>query len=563
MDDGEVLDVLERVSEELGPRAALAASLVAQHEEKERYRRKLETLDRLLAKDQDQLSGKEGKGPGSLAVLDEVMRDIQRRHMEGEHYTREELIAAAANGMLGRLDPHSDYMTGKEFGEFVFDMHPEYGGIGAYVNMVDGVFTITRPIYSGPAYHAGLLSGDKIITVDGWSTLDQPMDETIKRLKGEPGTPVEIQVVRRGWTEPRTFTIHRAKIQPPTLFSERLPGGLLYIDLVRFTSDCGEIMRKTILEAEESGDLNGVVLDLRGNPGGYLSEAVQVCDVFLPAGKLVVSTRSRTEGEERYLTKEPAAVPPDLPLAILINRFSASASEIVSGALSVHGRAVTVGERSFGKGSVQNLLRLRSAPDEPFRDENHNGKPDPWEDFRDLNGNGKCDFGPRVKLTIAYYYLPDGSTIHTLRDHDGKIVKKGGVVPDVPVEVPELDIQSLRELDRLLNEGAFREYAEEIAKEDPDLAKELAVFDGGDASRYPGWEEWYQGLDTTLSEKEARRWVRRRLRAVVSDLRGKVFAGSGFFGDYEVDVQLQEAIRQVLKKDGLTVAAIPEYQQVF
>ncbi len=557
LDDPAVLATLEKLASSIGPRAALAESLIQRWEQQERFRRKLAAVDRLFAENSNRSESDE------FAVLAEVLADAQLRHMEGERFSREVLLAAAADGLLRRLDPYSNFLTGKEFEEFMFDMNPEYGGIGAYVNMVDGAFTITRPIYSGPAYEAGLLSGDRILEVDGWSTADQPMDETIRRLKGKPGTEVNTLIFRRGWTEPREFSVERRKIDIASLHTEILPAGVLYLDLLSFSENSSKEIRRTLREASAAGPLTGIVLDLRGNPGGYLNEAVAICEVFLPPDSLVVTTRSRTEGEEKIHTRKSPELDASVPLAVLVDRFSASASEIVAGALTIHGRAQVFGERTHGKGSVQNILRLRAQRDEPWRDENRNGKVDPWEKFQDDNKNGKHDFGPRLKLTMAYYYLPDGSSIHTQRDLDGKILEKGGVAPDVEVVFPKLDIASLRELDRLVGEESFRTFAEGVHAQHPTLAVKLARFDGRDPSLYPGWQTYYQKLETTLDEQEVRRWVRRRLRDVVADARGKVFAGSGFFGDFQEDPVLQTAIRGFLETQGLAVRSYTEYAAIF
>ncbi|MDP7246524.1 MAG: S41 family peptidase [Planctomycetota bacterium] len=560
LDDPQVLVELESVAAGLGAEAALARSWIETYQQQQRFRRKLAALDRVL---EQKLKEDGATNAGDLAVLEEVIRHVQMRHMEGERFSREKLVAAAADGLLASLDPHSDFLSGEDFGEFIFDMNPEYGGIGAYVNVVDGIFTITRPIYSGPAYEAGLLTGDKIVEVDGWSTLDQPMDETIRRLKGKPGTEVTALVHRRGWTDPRPIPITRRKIEIPSLFTEVFPGGILYLDLTSFSADCAEDILNEIDSFPEESALNGVVLDLRGNPGGYLSEAVGVCDLFLPKDQLVVTTRSRTGRPDRYQTEDSTSVDPGLPVMVLVDRFSASASEIVSGALSIHERALVIGERTHGKGSVQNLLRLESLSDESWRDGNRNGKPDPWEEFSDLNNNGEFDFGPRVKLTMAYYFLPDGSTIHTQRDLDGRIVEKGGVQPDIEVPFPELAIPTLRELDRLASEEMFLNYAKDLLESDPNISIQLAEFDGGDFQAYPGWADFYSSLETTLPQEEVRRWVRRRLRAVVADARGQVFAGSGFFGDYAEDPQLQVAIQKIFEQRGLTSDQIPEYSAIF
>ncbi len=561
LEDEEVLDRLEDLAQGIDPRAELAQALLAQRDQEARYQRKIEALDTALV-ERVGLRGK-AQSEGDLRVLLEVMRLVRTRHMEGEKFDDAEMMAAAANGLLSSLDPHSNFMPGEVYKDFIFDMNPNYGGIGAYVNVLDGVFTITRPIYSGPAYEAGLLSGDRILEVEGWSTLDQPADETINRLKGVPGTHVNVKVMRTGWTEPKDIDIERRVIELPSLFTELLPGDILYLDLLNFTDGCTREILTAIADARARGPLRGLVLDLRDNPGGYMSEAVGICDLFLPPDQLVVSTRTRSGYREEYRTENPAVVGPEVPVMVLINRFSASASEIVSGALSFHQRATTIGERTHGKGSVQNIYSLRIIQDEPWDDEDGNGKLDAWEDFEDLNDNGRHDLSPRVKLTMAYYFLPDGSTIHTQRRKDGTVEHLGGVEPDVPVEEEELDIQALRELQRLLEDDAFRTYAKEVFAADADRALELATADGRDPQAYPGWDAFLEGLHTTLDPNEVRRWVRRNLRNEVADARGQRFAGSGFRGDFQEDVQLQEALRRILRDTGLSSAEIAEYEQVF
>ncbi|KAA3607951.1 MAG: S41 family peptidase [Planctomycetota bacterium] len=560
LDNDDVLDELERLAAGFGPHAALAQSLLQNLEQRERYRNKLAYLESRY-ETESAVKGR-AQNEGDLRLLWEVLRHIETLHMEGEQFSREELVAAAADGLLRRLDPHSSYLSGKEYGEFMFDIRPEYGGIGAYVDTRDEVFTIIRPIYSGPAYEKGLLSGDKILSVDGWSTLNQPNDEIIKRLKGKPGTFVNIEVHRRGWSESRKFDIERRLIEIPTLRSERFPGGVLYLELLSFAEDVGVAIEEQVAAAKAEGWLSGVVLDLRNNSGGLLTQAVAVCDVFLDSRQLIVSTRTRAGEIEKHFTREKAAVSDGIPLTVLVNEYSASASEIVAGALSAHGRATLIGERTHGKGSVQRLLPLRSLPDELFDDANRNYYWDEWEEFVDSNRNQKYDYGPRIKLTLAYYFLPDGSTIHTLRDHEGRVVEQGGVEPDVAVAFPEFDLRDLKELDRLIGESAFREYALNLYEENPEVAVDLAEFDGKDPLRYPGWDAYYEGLETDLKADVVRQWVRLNLRQVVSDARGKVFAGNRAMGDFVEDPQLQRAIQQVFQDAGKDIQQVPEYTAV-
>lgn len=560
-----VLDTLYELADGFGPKAALAKEILRQQEQRERFRSKLEAIEALRAQEREQRADGDNLRGDDVRLLEEIMQMIQNDHMEGENYTREELVAAAADGMLKTLDPYSTFFSGEEYGEFWFDLNPEYGGIGAYVRTINDVFTIVRPIYSGPAFEAGLMSEDKVLSVDGWSTADQADDDIIKRLKGPPGTKVLLEVYRDGWSEPRDIELVRRKIELPVLQSELLPDGVLYLELVSFTVDCGRLVADAIRKAQAEGELRGVVLDLRNNPGGSLEQAVAVCDAFLGRGKLIVTTRARIGEVERHVTRSAALVDEDIPLTILINEYSASASEIVAGALSVHGRATTMGERTHGKGSVQVMRRLPGLADERYIDGNGNRMKDEWEEFEDRNDNGEYDFGPRVKMTVAYYFLPDGSTIHTQRDHEGRVTQEGGVEPDETVEFWSYEPIVMRELDRLFNKGVFRDFAEGIIAEDLETAMALAEFDGRDVSRYPGWTEFYGSLETFLDEDVARQWVRRNLRASaqVTDKRGGLFPGGGFRGDYQEDPQLEAAIRKVMAKSGGDVLAVPEYAAAF
>jgi len=548
---------LEALAQGVGRDAELAQSLTHGRAQQERFRRKLEALERLY---QNQLEeNSEGLESSELAIFKEVLELISTRHMEGAHIDKQDLLGAAADGMLRRMDPYSTYFTGTEAQEFLFDLHPEYGGIGAYVNTVDGVFTLIRPIYSGPAYKVGLLSGDKILAVDGWSTSERPNDEIIKRLKGPPGTEVVVEIFRRGWSKPRDFKMERGKIEIPVVQAEMLPGKVLYMELLGFSLDAADRVQEEIESALANSPLTGVVLDLRNNPGGSLDAAVGICDLFLPSGKTVVTTRSRMGEVERLATESPAVISAEIPLTILVNEFSASASEIVSGALSIHGRALTVGERTHGKGSVQTLIRLRGKRDERFEDRNRDGIRNDWEKYRDANGNGQYDFGPRVKMTIAYYFLPDGSTIHTQRDEDGKVTQLGGVEPDISIAFTQYSPVILRELDRLIGEERFADFADQVVAFDSELAIQLATYDRRDPQMYPGWEDFFSSLETFLDGEVVRQWVHRRLRDKVADLRGQVFPGNGFLGDFLADPQLAEAIRQVLQAAGSTIAEVPEY----
>ncbi len=566
-------DELKKLSDQPNLEGKFAKAFLDREEIERLYERKIKNIEDFYKKQADTAAPGKTLDPSNVLLLEEVIKNVQHAHIRGELFTKEELIAAAARGLLNLLDPYSTYLPGDEYKRFVFDINQDYGGIGAFVRNINNVFTILRPIYSGPAYKIGLRSDDKILAVDGWETTGKGEDEIIKRLKGKPGTPVKVTVYRSGWADSKEFDVVRQKINIPVLQYELFPGGIGYVELISFSRDSAEELESAIAALKTKG-MQALILDLRNDPGGLLESAVAVSENFLPKNSLVVYTDSRLEGKKEYRTERSSNLPQDFPLIVLVNDRSASASEIVAGALQFHGRATIVGEQSYGKGSVQTLFPVRSLPDEPFADENHNGRFDDWEKYTDLNRNNAYDYGPRIKLTIARYFFPNGKSIHTETDKLGRVTAKGGVTPDVEVEFQDLDRFKLEELERVLTlkglkdpkVDRFREYVQKHFHENPaskNLFIRLAEGDGKDTNAYPEFESFYQSLETALDRNEIRRWLRLRVREAVSDERGRVFPGERFLGDYEEDSQLQKAIEVLLGKLGRNVNEIPEYKTAF
>lgn len=528
-----------------------------------------------LRRQRENFEGLLSQAPVSKDVqrVERLMALIQSTHLEGDLVEREDLLNAALDGMLRSIDSHSSYMPPKVYADFEQDLQAEYGGIGAYVNIdrTDNLFTITQPIYDGPAYKAGLRTDDKIVRIGDWPTfengLSKDQEEIIRRLKGKPGTTVRLYIWQRGMdptlidrpTEEMAVDVARALITIPPLKADILPGGVGLIELNTFSNVASQQLSQTLREMVDVG-VTGIVLDLRNNSGGLLREARNVADLFLPQGLLVVKTESRIEAPELLHTRRPPLVPEDLPLVVLINRFSASASEIVAGALQDHGRAVLVGQRSFGKGSVQNLLILPGERDDEFRDENRNHRWDDWEELtQDWNRNGKFDYAPRVKLTIARYVLPSGRSIHREFDRDGNQTSPGGVDPDHEVQMARWDSWRLEEARRIGGGRALREWVERAHAQHSELLTELAYGDHGDPGRYPGFEELYTALQTTLSRQDVRFLLRNEVRRRVQDDRGSAFPQ----GDYQEDAQLQKAITLVLTAQGRSPADVEAYASVF
>lgn len=570
MDD--VRAFLRKLKEEPTDRGRLAQIMLDREEERRKYRA---LLDKALVPREDAPQPQQQKSatpldkldPSDPRILTEILAMIEADHVQGDQWKREELVAAAARGMLNELDPHSTFFTAKEYAKMIQDLKQVYAGIGAQVRVISREFTIVRPFFSAPAYKAGIRAGDRVVSilndnngVEGeWSTDGQPEDEVIKRLKGQPGTKLKLKVFRRGWTEPKVFPITREIIQIPLLEWEMLPGGIAFFDLLQFGEEVPMQFARELRKMQRSGELKGVVLDLRNNPGGFLEAAQNLCSIFLPKDQLVCYTEGRNGARREFKTRVGASIPNDIPVTVLMNNYSASASEITAGCLQDYGRATIIGEHSFGKGSVQQLFELRSVPDEKFKDEDGNRVHDDWESFTDENGNGKFDPGPRVKLTIERYFLPKGRNINTEYDHEQRKVNRGGIAPDITVEWPILDLGREAETQRLLADEKVNNYVREQFQKNPELFKKLASADAKDWTQYPQFEELFTSLKTWLERNDVRRILRWKVRDRVAEERGKIFPGYGFQGDVEEDPQLRQALAKLYEQNGTKFDAIPEF----
>jgi C-terminal peptidase prc len=366
-------------------------------------------------------------------------------------------------------------------------------------------------------------------------------------------------------SEEMAVVVERATITIPSVQFEMLPGQVGMVYLRDFSRVAADELRGPLQQMLDQG-MRALVLDLRNNSGGLLDQAVEVAGLFLPRGSVVVSTESRIASDETLRTEAPPLVPAEVPMVVLVNRFSASAAEIVAGALQDHGRATLVGQRSFGKGSVQNLLRVIGQDDDQYLDENRNGRFDNWERItKDWNGNGEFDFAPRVKMTIARYRLPSGRSIHREVDKEGNEISKGGIDPDLEVAARRMDAWRYEELYELQREHAPRDYVDGLQREYAERSEwlrerlfQIARNDRKDVSLYPGFEEFYQGLDTPLSRDDVRQLVRAEIRRRVQDARGQAFPP----GDFVEDLQLQEGIRVALGALGETPGAFEDYAAI-
>lgn len=297
-----------------------------------------------------------------------------------EDVTDEALLEHAIRGMLSGLDPHSTYLNAEEYNELRIGTSGEFGGLGIQVGMEDGFVKVISPIDDTPAYKAGLESGDLIIRLDDKTVKGMTLNEAVKIMRGKPGTDIELTVVRDGEDKPLKFVVTRDIIKVKSVKNRMLDPGYGYIRISNFQSKTAPQLLEAInkLKEENKAELKGLILDLRNNPGGVLNAAAEVSDMFIDKGKLVY-TEGRIDNSHYEYNAKPGDVLDGAPVVVLINGGSASASEIVAGALQDHKRAIVMGSKSFGKGSVQTIQELRS--------------------------------GGAVKITTARYFTPAGRSI--------------------------------------------------------------------------------------------------------------------------------------------------------
>ena len=341
-----------------------------------------------------------------LRTFTEVFGRIKSDYVEPVNDKK--LITGAINGMVTDLDPHSAYLEGEDFRDLEVGTKGEFGGLGIEVGMEDGFVKVVSPIDDSPASHAGIKPGDLIVKLDDTAVKGMTLGDAVKRMRGKPGTQITLTIVRKGSQKPVVVTLTRSIIKIQSVKSTLLEPGYAYLRVTQFQEHTGENLAKAIdaLFAKNKGPMKGVVLDLRNDPGGLLNGAVAVSAAFLPKDVLVVYTDGRTEDSKMrltanpdnylrgddsdYLQSLPAAIK-NTPMVVLVNGGSASASEIVAGALQDHKRAVIMGQQTFGKGSVQTIVPL---------------------------GNNAA-----LKLTTARYYTPNGRSIQAK-----------GIVPDIALD---------------------------------------------------------------------------------------------------------------------------------
>ena len=336
----------------------------------------------------------------NLQLFADVLERVHNEYVDGKDMTYQQLVHSSLKGMIKRLDPHSEFLDANGYQRLQDDTEGQFGGLGLVVAMRDGWVTVVTPMDDTPGFRAGILSGDRIMKVAGKSVEKLPLDEVVAQLRGEPDTKVNLTVQRPSTGESKDFTLQRAIIQMAMVKDisgrKEFPLGenkIGYVRLTQFGDQTSEELEAALQKLEGQG-MRGLVLDLRWNPGGLLDEAVAVCQKFLPRGQLVVSTEGR-HTLEKFFAKGSGDELKGMPIVILANLGSASASEIVTGCLQDLHRAVVLGEKTFGKGSVQTIFPLADGA---------------------------------LKLTVAKYYTPSHKVIH---EH--------GITPDILVPMTDAE----------------------------------------------------------------------------------------------------------------------------
>ena len=329
----------------------------------------------------------EGEGYEELRSFTEVMSMVKKYYVE--EVKTKDLVYGAIKGMLNSLDPHSSFMTPESYKEMQVDTKGEFGGLGIQIGLKDNMLTVIAPIEDTPAFLAGIKAGDKIIKINNESTKDMSLQDAVSKMRGAPKTSVTLSIFREGWKDTKDFTIIRDIIKIKSVKSKVLENNIGYVKLSQFQEQTSDDLAAALKQLNDA-KVTSLILDLRNDPGGLLNSAIDVTGQFLPKGKLVVYTKTRAGEKSEFMTSGDAVFTP--PMIVLVNQGSASASEIVAGALKDWNRAVILGTQTFGKGSVQTVIPLSG--------------------------------GAGLRLTTAKYYTPKGISIQNT-----------GITPDIIVKL--------------------------------------------------------------------------------------------------------------------------------
>jgi carboxyl-terminal processing protease len=396
----------------------------------------------------------------SLEVFSNVLSLIQKNYVED--VDTNEVLQGAIKGMLTSLDPHSSYLKPDDFKELKMETKGSFDGIGIEITIKDSVLTVVSPIEGTPGDKAGLKAGDKILRIGKELTKDMTLMEAVKKLRGPKGTEVTISVHREGWSEMQDFTIVRDVIPLHSVKSKILEPGYIYLRITNFQENTTKDFKDALKELSDRGRIRGLVIDLRNNPGGLLAQSVKISDIFIDDG-LIVSTKGRVKEQNTEYTARGDSEKHDYPIVVLVNEGSASASEIVAGALQDHKKALIVGTQTFGKGSVQTIIPMS-------------------------NGAG-------LRLTTARYYTPSGRSIQA------KGIEPDIVVEALPQEAPAEPVKKKDSKPQFIREKDLRHHITDSGT--PDEGDKAIEPTGSDKDKdKPGAEAKPQKERTALEKAE-------------------------------------------------------------
>jgi len=401
----------------------------------------------------------------NLDIFTTVYRELNNYYVDETDPGK--LMKTAIDKMLKSLDPYTNYIPESEIEDFQFMTTGQYGGIGAVITKRKDYVFISEPYEGFPAQKAGLIAGDKILEINGESAKGKNTEDVSKALKGQPNTEVQLLIERPYLEDPFSVSFKRQKISVKSVpFYSYLNEGIGYIKLRSFTRNCSNDIKNAFLDLKKQGDLKGLILDLRANPGGLLNESVNIVNLFVDKGQEVVSTKGKIKSWDKVYKASKSPIDLEIPIVVLINQSSASASEIVAGAIQDLDRGIVIGQRSFGKGLVQQTKKL--------------------------------SYNSQLKLTVAKYYIPSGRCIQALdysnRNEDGSVGKVpdslmtafktkngrtvydgGGINPDI--EIDQDDISNL--IVSLIQERLFFDYATYYKHQNPSLDSLFIMDDTG------------------------------------------------------------------------------------
>lgn len=454
--------------------------------------------------------------------IEQIIDVITKHYAYKENIKESDLIEACARGIGDSLDAFSGYMDINQTKRLTESVNMRYAGIGAVVSMRDGWLTIEQLIYNGPAYRAGLRAKDRIIKVEEEYTKGKTLEELVGKLKGIPGTPVKVTVIRAGWEKEKEFTIIREIINMGTVKFDLISPEIAYFKIISFGGDTVSEFLDGFkkLNKQSKDKLKAVIFDVRDNSGGYLDSVLKLLNYFVPAGKVILTAKGdkkiaqaeedEIEDEEFFAiktTEENGVFVKHMyandrvkkiefkNIYVLVDEGTASAAEIFAGVLHDYGLAKLVGTNTYGKGTIQQIF--------------------------EFEGRG----GPKsfLRLTIGKYFLPSGKSININRDKFGGKPKdaEGGIKPDVVIEPPQVDYWVLAEKEKLAENKKLLDYIIKLATENFELAKSLAINDNKNYKNYPGFNALYKSLKTKLSKNHVREIIRFELRRKIMDMEGK------------------------------------------